>query len=218
MAHVADSFAMATRSPGKGRTRADAEQIHATSAVAWRRWLTRNASREVGVWLVTWKKATGKPRMEYAEAVEEALAFGWIDSLPRSLDAERSLLWFAPRKPKTGWSRVNKTHVARLIADGRMTEAGLAKVMEAQRDGSWTKLDTVEALVVPADLVKAMAVYPGARAYFDAFPRSVKRGILEWISTAKRAHTRQRRVDETARLAAQNERANQWRASRRSGS
>jgi uncharacterized protein YdeI (YjbR/CyaY-like superfamily) len=201
----------ASRSPGKSSALAQAAQIHATSTAAWRRWLTRHASRSTGVWLVTWKKATGKPRMDYAEAVEEALAFGWIDSLPRSLDAERSMLWFAPRKPRTGWSRLNKERVARVIADGRMTPAGLAKVTQAKRDGSWTKLDEVEALVIPADLAQAMAAYPEARAHFDAFPRSVKRGILEWIGNARRAETRQRRVDETARLAAQNVRANQWR-------
>ena len=97
----------------------DAEQVHATSPAQWRRWLTRHATRTTGVWLVTRKKATGKPRMEYGESVEEALAFGWVDSLPWSLDDERSLLWFAPRKPKSGWSLINKTRVARLIADGR---------------------------------------------------------------------------------------------------
>ena len=140
-------------------------------------------------------------RTPYAEAVEEALAFGWIDSRPRSLDAERSMLWFAPRKPRTGWSRANKGRVARLIADGRMTTAGRAKVTQARRDGSWTLLDDVEALVVPVDLAQAMAAYPEARAHFDAFPRSVKRGILEWIGNARRAETRQRRVEETARLA-----------------
>lgn len=193
------------------RTALDAaEHVHATTTAQWRRWLTRHATRSTGVWLVTWKKATGKPRMEYDEAVEEALAFGWIDSLPRSLDAERSLLWFAPRKPKSGWSRINKTRVARLIADGRMTDAGLAKIEQAKRDGSWSKLDDVDALVIPPDLVRALAGHNGASDNFAAFPPSAKRGILEWIGNAKRPETRLRRVDETARLAARNLRANQW--------
>ncbi|MBC8086059.1 MAG: YdeI/OmpD-associated family protein [Phycisphaerae bacterium] len=200
---------MAKRSPGS--TGADqAEQVHPTSVSAWRRWLARNASRDKGVWLVTWKKATGKPRMEYAETVEEALAFGWIDSLPRTLDDERSLLWFSPRKPRTGWSRVNKARVARLIADGRMTAAGLDKVVQAKRDGSWSKLDDVEALVIPTDLARALAAHTNAAAHFAAFPRSAKRGILEWIGNAKRTETRVRRVEETARLADKNVRANQW--------
>jgi uncharacterized protein YdeI (YjbR/CyaY-like superfamily) len=198
------------RPPAKRSALDEAEQVHATSTTEWRRWLARHAARTAGVWLVTWKKATGKPRMEYGEAVEEALAFGWIDSLPRSLDSERSLLWFAPRKPGTGWSRINKERVARLIADGRMAAPGLEKVEQAKRDGSWSRLDDVDALVVPADLTRALAGYPDAAAHFAAFPRSATRGILEWISNAKRPETRQRRVEETARLAAQNERANQW--------
>lgn len=149
--------------------------------------------------------------MSYAESVEEALAFGWVDSLPRALDSERSMLWFAPRKPRTGWSRPNKERVARLIADGRMTAAGLAKVDAAKRDGSWTKLDAIESLEIPPDLAAALNAETLAKEHFAEFPRSVKRGILEWISTAKKPETRQRRIEETARLAAKNVRANQWR-------
>jgi uncharacterized protein YdeI (YjbR/CyaY-like superfamily) len=150
------------------------------------------------------------PRMEYGEAVEEALCFGWVDSKPNKLDDERSLLWFAPRKPGTGWSRPNKERVARLIEAGLMAPAGLAKVEAAQADGSWNALDAIEALELPADLDRALAADPAARRYWDAFPRSVKREILEWIAGAKTPSTRARRVDETARLAAENRRANQW--------
>jgi uncharacterized protein YdeI (YjbR/CyaY-like superfamily) len=92
-----------------------------------------------------------------------------------------------------------------------MAPAGLAKVDAAKADGSWTFLDAVESLEVPDDLATALADRPGAKAFFDAFPRSVKRGILEWIARAKRPETRAKRVGETARLAAENERANQWR-------
>lgn len=148
--------------------------------------------------------------MSYAKTVEEALAFGWVDSLPRALDSERSMLWFAPRKPRTGWSRINKARVERLIADGRMTAAGLAKVTAAKRDGSWTKLDAIESLTIPPDLAAALHAETHATEHFAAFPRSVRRGILEWIDTAKRPETRQRRIDETARFAAKNVRANQW--------
>jgi uncharacterized protein YdeI (YjbR/CyaY-like superfamily) len=147
----------------------------------------------------------------YDEWVEEALCFGWIDSKPRSLDEDRSMLWFAPRKAGTGWSRLNKARVARAIESGRMMPAGLAKIEAAKRDGSWTALDAVEALTLPADLQQALAQYAAAKSYFDQFPRSVKRSILEWISNAKTAATREKRVVETARLAAVNERANQWR-------
>jgi uncharacterized protein YdeI (YjbR/CyaY-like superfamily) len=101
--------------------------------------------------------------------------------------------------------------VERLIASGLMTPAGLAKIEAAKKDGSWAALDGVEALEVPLDLRKALASYPDARRHFDAFPRSVKRGILEWILIAKKSETRAKRIDETARLASKNVRANQWR-------
>jgi uncharacterized protein YdeI (YjbR/CyaY-like superfamily) len=149
--------------------------------------------------------------MTYDEAVAEALAFGWVDSKPGKLDDERTMLYFAPRKPGSGWSRPNKERVERLIAEGRMAPSGLAKVEAAMADGTWTMLDTVENLEVPDDLAAEFNKYPDARANWDAFPRSVKRGILEWIIQAKRPETRAKRVEETALLAQENERANQWR-------
>lgn len=185
--------------------------VHPLSRAEWRAWLAENHTRTEGIWLVSYKKATGKPRFEYDEAVEEALCFGWIDSKPNKLDEERSLLWFAPRKGGTGWSKPNKERVEKLLAAGAMTPAGLAKVAAAKADGTWNALDSIEALEIPPDLAAALAAYPTATAYFDAFPRSVKRGILEWISTAKTAQTRTKRIEETAQLAAENQRANQWR-------
>ena len=185
--------------------------VHPLSRADWRAWLSENHGQSTGVWLVSFKKGTGKPRFEYEEAVEEALCFGWIDSKPNKLDAARSLLWFAPRKAKTGWSRPNKERVERLLAAGLMHPAGLAKIEQAKADGSWTALDAIEDLQLPADLVAAMVALPPAEANFVAFPRSAKRGILEWIHTAKRPETRAARIAETARLAQNNERANQWR-------
>lgn len=185
--------------------------IQPRDRAAWRAWLAAHHGRQEGVWLITWKKASGQPRIEYGDAVEEALCFGWIDSKPRALDAMRTMLWFAPRKPRTGWSAPNKQRIARLTAAGLMAPAGIAKVAAAKRDGSWTALDAVEALEVPADLAAALARYGDAAARFAAFPRSAKRGILEWISNARRPETRAKRIEETARLAERNERANQWR-------
>lgn len=185
--------------------------VHPLSRAEWRAWLERHHARDEGVWLVTFKKATGEPRVEYGEAVEEALCFGWVDSKPNKLDERRSLLWFAPRRAGSGWSRPNKERVARLMAEGTMTPAGLAVADAAKADGSWSALDAVEALEVPDDLAAALAANGDAATHFDAFPRSARRGILEWISVAKRPETRAKRVEETARLAARNERANQWR-------
>ncbi len=160
--------------------------VHVSTRAEWRKWLAAHHARSKGIWLVSFKKHTGKPRVEYEDAVEEALRFGWIDSKVNKLDDTRSMLWFAPRKPGTGWSGPNKERIARLMAAGRMHPAGLAKVEQARADGSWNALDGVEALEVPDDLRQALASHPHAAARFEAFPRSVKRNILEWISTARR--------------------------------
>lgn len=186
--------------------------IHPKTRAEWRSWLEQHHRQKEGVWLISYKKATGKPRFDYDEAVEEALCFGWIDSKPNKLDEERSLLWFAPRKPGTGWSKLNKERVERLIQQGLIMPAGLAKVEAAKADGSWNALDAIEALEIPPDLEQALIAYEAAKQNFAAFPKSVKRGILEWIASAKKPETRAKRVEETARLAARNERANQWRS------
>ncbi len=184
--------------------------FQALSRAEWREWLQKNHGRKEGVWLVTYKKSSGKPRVDYDESVEEALCFGWVDSKANKLDEERSMLWFAPRKARTGWSKPNKERIEKMLAAGLMTPAGLEKVEAAKRDGSWAKLDGVEALEVPPDLRQALDSNPPAAENWEAFPRSAKRGILEWIVQAKRPETRAKRVEETAQLAAQNLRANQW--------
>lgn len=176
----------------------------------WRDWLSANHTQDEGVWLIRYKKSSGKPYLSYTASVQEALCFGWIDSLPRKLDTERTLLYFAPRKAGSGWSRVNKQHIKKMLREGKMAEAGLAKIEAAKADGSWEKLDAVENLEIPDDLAAAFEKYPNSAKHFENFPRSVKRGILEWILNAKRDATRAKRVEETARLAAQNIRANQW--------
>ncbi len=191
--------------------KAPPNSIHPKTRAEWRNWLKQNHGRAEGVWLVSYKKGSGKPRLEYDEAVEEALCFGWIDSKPNKLDDERSMLWFAPRKAGAGWSKINKARVEKMIEASRMTPAGLAKIEAAKRDGSWNALDAIETLEIPPDLAAALAATPNAEQYFDAFPRSVKRAILEWIANAKKPETRAKRVEETARLAAENIRANQWR-------
>lgn len=192
-------------------TPAPANSVHPLSRAEWRQWLAQHHTRTEGIWLISYKKATGQPRFDYDEAVAEALCFGWIDSKPNKLDAERSLLWFAPRQAGSGWSKPNKDRVEKLIAEGLMAPAGLAKIVAAQQDGSWSALDEIEALEIPSDLAAALGEHPTAAEYFAQFPRSAKRGILEWIANAKKPETRAKRIAETARLAAENLRANQWR-------
>ena len=177
----------------------------------WRGWLSEHYGQDEGVWMVTYKKSSGKGHVGYNDAVEEAICFGWVDSKSKSLDDERTMLWFTPRKTGSAWSKSNKGRVTRLVASGRMMPAGLAKVESAKRDGSWNALDAIEALEVPSDLELAFANYPGSEDHFIAFPRWVKRGVLQWIASAKRPDTRARRVLETAQLAQKNERPKQWR-------
>lgn len=178
---------------------------------AWRQWLAQNHDRASGVWLVFTKKGFHGPRVAYEDAVQEALCFGWVDSRPGTVDGTRSRLYFSPRQPGSGWAATNKARVERLIAAGQMTPAGQAKIDAAIADGSWTLLDAVEVLTVPEDLAQALAALPGARAHFDAFSRSARRGLLEWIVQAKRPETRAQRIDQTARCAAENRVANAWR-------
>ena len=142
--------------------------------------------------------------------VDDALYFGWIDSRPRMLDAARAMLYVSPRRPGSGWSAVNKRRIGRLAAVGQMTPAGQALIDAAKADGPWTRLDAVDALQVPPDLAGALTAQAGAQVHWDAFPRSAKRGILEWIAGAKTASTLEKRVCEAATLAARRERANAW--------
>ena len=185
--------------------------VHAKSRVEWRKWLEKNHTRNEGIWLISYKKAIGKLRVDYDESVEEALCFGWIDSKRNKLDDERTMLWFAPRRAGTGWSKLNKDRVQKLIKAKWMAPAGLAKVNAAKKDGSWNALDSVEALEIPSDLAEAFSKNETARGYFEAFPRSVKRAILVWISNAKKPETRAKRIEETVTKAEQNIRANQLR-------
>jgi uncharacterized protein YdeI (YjbR/CyaY-like superfamily) len=184
--------------------------VHPKSRAAWRQWLTKHHESNSGVFVVTYKKAAGIRDMSYDDMVEEALCFGWIDSKPQKLDEDRTMLYFSPRKAKSGWSRPNKIRVEAMIKAGLMTAAGLAKIDAAKENGTWEALDAVEDLALPVDLVNELKRYANASANFDAFPRSAKRGILEWISLAKRSETRAKRIEETARLAQDNVRANQW--------
>jgi uncharacterized protein YdeI (YjbR/CyaY-like superfamily) len=188
----------------------EAERFHPDTRAQWRNWLESNHASSRGVWLVSWRKHTGKDGPSYQDGVEEALCFGWIDSTARKLDNDRTMLWFAPRKPGSGWARPNKERIERLTVAGLMTAAGQRVIDAARADGSWSRLDDVENLIVPEDLAEAFDSRPPARQNWDAFPRSVRRSILEWITNAKRDSTRSARIEETARRAQINERANQW--------
>jgi uncharacterized protein YdeI (YjbR/CyaY-like superfamily) len=193
--------------------RPDLPLVRVGSRSEWRAWLHREHAKSSGVWAVTVKKAALADGDEYVSAVdlnEECLCFGWIDSKPARIDDRHTALLCTPRKPGSGWSKVNKDRLERLLTAGLVTPAGLQAIEQAKADGSWSSLDAIDRLEIPDDLAAALDAVPPAREYFDGFPPSARRGILEWISSAKTAPTRAKRIDETARLAQQDQRANQW--------
>lgn len=185
--------------------------FYATDRNAWRQWLSEHHTSEKSVWLIIYKKDSAMPSVNYDEAVDEALCFGWIDSKPNKRDEESFYQFFAKRNPKSNWSAVNKKKVEKLIEQGLMTEAGIQMIELAKASGTWTALDDVENLIVPIDMQAVFDANPTAKVNWEQFPRSVKRGILEWIYAAKRPETRQKRIEETVTKAAQNIRANQFR-------
>lgn len=191
--------------------RVNLERLEPRDRQAWRRWLDKNGSSSRGIWLILCKKNSGSIRISYEEAVEEALCFGWIDNKPNSLDEKRFLLHFAPRKPKSVWSQRNKQRVKKLIADGLMTDAGMKKIEAAKDDGSWNRLDAIDRLEVPADLMKALSANKKAGKNFGSFSNSSKKIILFWIDSAKRPETRSARIKETVSLVARNIKVNHYR-------
>ena len=172
------------------------EQYYAKDRKAWRAWLKKHHNKAPGVWLVYYKKESGKSRLPYADAVEEALCFGWIDSTSRPMDEERYMQLFTPRKPKSVWSALNKQRVEKLIANGQMTEAGLEKIAVSKKNGHWEKIDQVEAFVIPDDLAKELKKSKDAQAFYDTLGKTNKKYILYWLNNAKREETRARRIEE----------------------
>jgi uncharacterized protein YdeI (YjbR/CyaY-like superfamily) len=185
--------------------------LYASNIVDWRKWLEANHSQEVSVWLIIYHKKSKISSITYDQAVDEALCFGWIDSKPNKRDGESYYQFFSRRKPKSKWSRINKEKVAKLLAEKRMTPAGLEMVELAKSTGTWNALDQVDRLEEPADLLESIEANPEAFQNWKDFPPSVRRGILEWILNAKTETTRQKRINETVKLAALNIRANQYR-------
>ena len=178
--------------------------FHAKDRNAWRKWLEKNHIASPGVWLIYYKKSSGKIRLEYNDAVEEALCFGWIDSTSRPIDEEKYMQRFTPRKPKSGWSGLNKKRIEKLKAEGSMTKAGLEKIEAAIKDGSWNSLDHIDAVQLPEDLQKALSKNKKAKDNFENFPLFTKKQFLYRINSAKRPATRKVRIKLTVKMAAAN--------------
>jgi uncharacterized protein YdeI (YjbR/CyaY-like superfamily) len=167
---------------------------HPVDLAAWRVWLAANHDTARGVWVASWRKASGRKPVAYSDLVEEAISFGWIDSTVNVLDDERGLQLMTPRKPRSGWSRLNRQRVATLEAQGRMTDAGRRAVEVAKDNGSWTLYDAVEDLVEPDDLAVALGASAGARAAWDGFPPSARKQMLWWVVSATKPETRASRI------------------------
>ncbi|PRY44916.1 YdeI/OmpD-associated family protein [Umezawaea tangerina] len=178
-----------------------------TSTSDWRRWLSAHHDSDREVWLVIPHKTSTKTGPRYAEAIEHALCFGWIDSHARKHDDDSSLLRFTPRSPRGTWSAVNRERATRMESLGLMTTHGRALVDLAKSTGTWQVLPDDDT-TVPTDLQEQLARNTTATTNFHAFPPSSKRLILQWVATAKKPETRRRRIDRTVELAALGIRAN----------
>lgn len=172
----------------------DYPRVEVASREELRAWLAKHHKQTASVWLVTGKKSAGDRYVPYDAIVEEALCFGWIDSLPRKLDETRSMLLLSPRRPKSAWSKINRERAERLIRDRRMQAAGLAKIEAARADGSWDKLKPVEDEQAPPELEEALKRDASAAAAFKALSAAKRRLAIRFIADTKRDATRTRRV------------------------
>ena len=171
----------------------------------WRTWLQQNHAEINAVWLVHYKKSSGKTGIGYDEALEEALCFGWIDGKLKSLDKEKYIIRYSPRKAKSVWSKLNKDKAEQLIVSGKMTDAGLAKIEEAKSNGYWdsayTNRKTDE---LPLDLKNALIQDKEAWYHFQRFANSYRNNYIGWVNMAKSEETRKRRISEVVKRSSMN--------------
>jgi uncharacterized protein YdeI (YjbR/CyaY-like superfamily) len=176
------------------------------TSAQWRRWLAKNHATRDEVWLVYFKKHTGRPTIDYGDSVDEALCYGWIDSILRRIDDDRYARKFTPRKDDSNWSPSNKKRVERLVAAGRMTRAGLRKVEYARKHGLWDAPDRPDIpTAVPDELARALKRNRKAAAFFEGLAPGYRRRFIAWVATAKRPETRDRRVRKSIELLARGE-------------
>ena len=185
--------------------REDLERVQIESRAQLRAWFEAHHRQRASFWLVTFKRHVADKHVPYEDVCEECLCFGWVDSQVKRVDEDRTRQLLSPRKPGTTWSASNKRRLDRLAGSGSMTPAGSAVVEAAKADGSWTLLDDVEALIVPPDLRAALEAAPGAADGWEGLRPSAKKVGLWWIKSAKRAATRETRVEKTAAAAARGE-------------
>ena len=177
------------------------KQVYVKSRNEWRDWLNQHHDKSAGIWLVLYKKHTGKPALAYDDAVEEALCFGWIDSTIRKVDDDKYLRKLTPRRAGSRWSELNKKRIAKLNKLCLMTKAGILKVKEAKDSGLWDKQDRSQiSLEVPMELKNALIKNSKAKRFFDQLAPSYQKQLIVWIAVAKRPETKERRLKESIAL------------------
>ncbi len=175
-------------------------ELYFINSEEWRRWLEENHNQSSGVDLIFYKVGHERPSMRWEDAVKVALCFGWIDSTLKSLGDGKRRQYFCPRKPKSAWSKLNKTYIEELIALDLMHESGLKKIEDAKRDSSWSALDDVENGILPEDLKTAFDNYPKAFENYSNFSWTYQKSYLYWLNQAKRPETRSKRIAEIIHL------------------
>ena len=166
------------------------------SAAEFRKWLTANHRQSDGIWLRIFKKDSGEPTVTYAEALDEALCFGWIDGQKQRHDEASWRQRFTPRRPKSGWSKINTQHAERLIKAGRMHEAGKSEIDAARNDGRWNAAyDSPSKATFPEDFLTQLRRDKKAQAFFDSLNKANRYAIAYRLQTAKKPETRQRRME-----------------------
>lgn len=180
------------------------KQVHVTSRGQWRRWLAQNHDKEKnGIWLLFDKKRSGRPSLDYEASVEEALCFGWIDSVIKRIDDRFYCRKFTPRKDASRWSNTNKRRVEKIIREGRMTPFGLVKVEAAKRSGRWDEDPRpLISLDLPTELSEILTRNKRAKDFFERLAPTYQKQFIGWIVTAKRPETKATRLRESLALLA----------------
>jgi uncharacterized protein YdeI (YjbR/CyaY-like superfamily) len=200
---------MSKRSNNNNNNNKIFRQVEVKSRSELRQWLMDHHTKQrQSVWLITYKKDTSF-YLPYADLVEEALCFGWIDSVPRKLDDQRTMHLLSPRKSNSVWSAINKERIQTLQKQGLMMPPGQRKVDEAKKNGSWSFLDDVEAMVIPNDLAVALQNNPSAQTcFYDVYTDSVRKQALQYLKMAKQINTRVQRIRKIVDLASNNQKFN----------
>ncbi len=189
----------------------EVDEFCPTDKQHWREWLELNHIECDAIWVIFYKKKSPDFNLSWSDSVDEALCFGWIDSVKKTIDDERFKQYFSKRKSKSNWSKVNKDKVKLFIEQGLMREQGLLSIDIAKENGSWTILDNVEALIIPEDLKRELENHKDSMEFYESLSKSVKKGLLYWVISAKRAETRQKRIAEIVEHAGEKLKPKQFR-------